>query len=175
MQYIQELPPEKAVSLSSNFIGKIVSFLPAQGQNNRSVSKQSLRRCAIATELMEKTADRVSEARQFAIEAARLAANTKCHNVVVLDVRGLSPVTDFYVIATGTSARQMKTVMQELEELGDKTNMGVCHRSGYEGQTWLLCDMVDVVVHVFEQEARMYYDLESLWGDAPRLEWREPA
>jgi ribosome-associated protein len=124
---------------------------------------------------MEKSVDRAQEARQFAIDAARLAANTKCHNVVVLDVRGLSPVTDFYVIATGTSSRQMKTVMQELEELGDKSNMAACHRSGYEGQTWLLCDMVDVVIHVFEQEARMYYDLESLWGDAPRVEWREPA
>lgn len=95
--------------------------------------------------------------------------------MVVLDVAGLSPVTDFFVLATGTSARQMKTVMDDLEELAEQRKVSCLGRSGYEGETWMLCDMVDVVVHVFSQEARMYYDLDSLWGDARRVEWQDPA
>jgi ribosome-associated protein len=117
-------------------------------------------------------ADRAEASRQFAIETARTAANTRCHNVVVLDVRGLSPVTDYYVIATGTSARQMRAVMDDLEELGIARGYRPISRSGYEGEIWLLCDMVDVVVHVFNQDSRMYYDLDNLWGDARRVEWK---
>ena len=116
--------------------------------------------------------EREAAAREFAIEAARLAANTRCHNVVVLDVRGISPVTDYLILATGSSARQMGTVMSEMEELGQGRGFGCLSRGGYEGDTWLLCDMVDVVVHVFNQESRLYYDLDSLWGDAKRVEWK---
>jgi ribosome-associated protein len=118
------------------------------------------------------TADRTEAARQFAIEAARLAANTRCHNVVVMDVRGISPITDYLVIATGTSARQMSTVMSDLEEFGQGRGFACLSRNGYEGDTWLLCDMVDVVVHLFNQESRLFYDLDSLWGDAKRVEWK---
>jgi ribosome-associated protein len=116
--------------------------------------------------------DRAEASRQFAIDLARLAANTRCHNVMVLDVRGISPVTDFYVLATGTSARQMRTVMKDVEELGQSRGYGPLSRSGYEGETWLLCDMVDVIVHVFNQDSRMFYDLDNLWGDAKQVEWR---
>jgi ribosome-associated protein len=116
---------------------------------------------------------RLGQSRQFAIECARLLASTRCHNVVVLDVSGLSPVTDFFVLGTGTSARQMKTVMEDVEELAEQRKVGCLGRSGYEGETWLLCDMVDVIVHVFSQDARMFYDLDSLWGDARRVEWKE--
>jgi ribosome-associated protein len=117
--------------------------------------------------------ERRAQSRQFAIECARLVANTRCHNVAVLDVSGLSPVTDFFVLATGTSARQMKTVMEDVEELAEQRKVGCLGRSGYEGETWMLCDMVDVIVHVFSQDARMFYDLDSLWGDARRVEWKE--
>ena len=112
-------------------------------------------------------------ARQFATEAARLAANTRCHNVVVLDVRGLSPVTDYMVLATGTSPRQMKTVTDDLEELGEPMNYHRYSRADDAASNWTVIDFVDVVVHVFSQDARRYYDLDSLWGDAARVEWRE--
>lgn len=116
---------------------------------------------------------RLQAARQFAVEAARLAANTRCQNVLVLEMVGVSPVTDFFVIATGTSARQMRTVCDDVDELAEKLGFGSFHRSGYEGQTWIAVDFVDVVVHVFSHEARLYYDLENLWGDAKRIDWRE--
>jgi ribosome-associated protein len=121
---------------------------------------------------VEATTNSAEAARQFAIEAARLAANTRCHNVVVMDVRGISPVTDYLVLATGSSARQMRTVLDEVTEFGQQRGFGCISHGRQEGETWLLCDMVDVVVHIFTQDARMYYDLDSLWGDAKRVEWK---
>jgi ribosome-associated protein len=112
-----------------------------------------------------------ADAKTFAIEAAKLAAATRCHSVVVLDVRGLSPMADFLVLATGTSDRQMRGVGNEIEELGDGVGQHVVHRSSNE--TWILLDYVDVVVHLFEHETRMFYDLDSLWGDAPRVTWKD--
>jgi ribosome-associated protein len=114
-------------------------------------------------------------ARRFAIEAARLASSTRCHNVAVLDVRGISPVTDYLVLATGTSGRQMKTVADQLQEYGGTVGNPMLSRAGGESDSnWIAIDFFDVVVHVFDQEGRMYYDLDGLWGDAAKLEW-EPA
>jgi ribosome-associated protein len=112
----------------------------------------------------------VKDAREFAIEVARLASHTRCHEVVILDVSGISSVTDYFVIATGTSVRQMRTVCDEAAELGAKVSYKPYHTSGYEGEHWIAIDFVDVVLHIFNQESRMYYDLEGLWGDAQRVQ-----
>lgn len=114
---------------------------------------------------------RLQAAREFAIEAARMAANTRCHDVVVLDVGGISPVTDFMVLATGTSPRQMKTVCDDLEEMAEQKGERPLSRVGDDSSSWTCIDFVDVVVHVFSDAARSYYDLEALWGDAARVEW----
>jgi ribosome-associated protein len=116
---------------------------------------------------------RYEAARRFAIDAARLASHTHCHNIVVLDVSAVSPVTDFFVIATGTSPRQMRSVCDEVEEIGEPRDYRALSRSGYEGDHWMLIDFVDVVVHVFSGDARMFYDLDNLWGDAKKVEWRD--
>jgi ribosome-associated protein len=92
---------------------------------------------------------------------------------MVLDMAGVSPVTDFYVIATGTSARQMRTVCDQVDELSEKMGLKSYRRSGYEGESWIAVDYVDVVLHVFSADARTYYDLENLWGDAKRVAWEE--
>src|SRR5947209_3755536 len=99
-----------------------------------------------------KQRQRYEAARQFAIEAARLAAQTHCSNIVVLDISAISPVTDFFVIATGTSPRQMRTVCDEIEEIGGPRGYKALSRSGYEGDHWILVDFVDVVVHLFNGE-----------------------
>jgi ribosome-associated protein len=93
--------------------------------------------------------------------------------VNVLDVRGLSPITDFFVIATGTSGRQMRSVADEIEELGQPRQFTALSRNGYEGESWILTDFVDVVLHIFNTETRGYYDLDNLWGDAPRVDWQK--
>jgi len=111
-------------------------------------------------------------AKDFAIAAAKLAANTRCTNVVLLDVSAVSPITDFLVIATGTSARQMRSVCDDVEELGEPMGYKALARAGYDGETWILADFVHVVVHVFSAEARGYYDLDNLWGDGEKINWQ---
>jgi ribosome-associated protein len=120
-------------------------------------------------------ASRLEAARQFAIQSARLAANTRCTNVVVLDVNGISPVTDFLVLATGTSPRQMKTVCDELEEMAEGRGERPLSRVGDDSSSWTCIDFVDVVVHVFSADARGYYNLDGLWGDAMPVTWPETA
>lgn len=121
----------------------------------------------------EKTKKRLDAARQFSIDAARLAAQTHCNNIVVLDVSAISPITDFLIIATGTSARQMRSVCDEIEEMGAPHNFTALSKPGYESEHWVLVDFVDAILHVFNTEARLFYDLENLWGDGKKVEWRE--
>lgn len=114
-------------------------------------------------------------AQEFAVAAARMLADDKCRDVVILDVRGRSQVTDYTVIATGTSDRQMRAAGEHVDELGSKTGMKLYRHTLRDPDTkWVLLDFVDVVVHVFEPDARLYYDLEMLWGDAPRIAWERP-
>jgi len=113
-------------------------------------------------------------AKQFAIEVARVLADTRCHRVSILDVTGISPITDFLVLASGTSPRQMKSASDAAEELGDTVGYKTLSRV-VESTQWIVEDFVDVIVHVFSQDARDYYDLDNLWGDARRVEWERPA
>lgn len=112
-----------------------------------------------------------TDAMQFAIEIARLAHDQNCNEVVALDVRGGSSVTDYTVIVTGTSDRQMRAVAENVIEharrLGERP-LGYC---GFENAAWIIVDFVDVVFHIFAGPYRSYYDLELLWGDAPKLSW----
>jgi ribosome-associated protein len=105
----------------------------------------------------------------FALEAAKIAAERNCTDIVVLDLSGKSPATDYFVIATGTSDRQMRTVANEICDAARKEKMQRFGRAGYEQARWILLDYVDVVIHLFDSEYRDYYDLELLWGDAKRL------
>jgi len=107
------------------------------------------------------------------VRAAALAAATHCRDVKVVDLTTLWPVADYLVLATGSSARQMRTVCDEIVELAEKIGSKAFSQSGYEGQTWIVVDFIDVVVHLFSPEARLYYDLDNLWGDAPRVEWEK--
>jgi ribosome-associated protein len=111
-------------------------------------------------------------ARAFAIEAARLAEDRRCTDVVVLDLRGISPVTDYFVICTGTSDRQMRSVADEMIDLGAAGDYPVYSTAGMDRPEWVLLDFVDLVVHLFDEEHRHYYDLELIWGDAPHVRWR---
>ena len=110
-------------------------------------------------------------AKMLAIEAARLASDSHCDDVVVLDLRGISPVTDYFVIATGTSGRQMRSVADDVAIYGRSIGQPVWHKAGMDSAQWVLLDFVDVVVHLFDEQARGYYDLELMWGESPRVEW----
>jgi ribosome-associated protein len=114
----------------------------------------------------EKIADAT---KAFALSAAKVAAERHCSDITVLDLRGKSPATDYFVIATGTSDRQMRTVADEVCEAAREQGLKRFGRAGYEQARWILLDFVDVVIHIFDSEYRDYYDLELLWGDAEKL------
>ncbi len=110
----------------------------------------------------------------FAVDAARLVRDDKCEDVVLLDVRQLSQVSDFIIVGSGTSDRQMHSVLKHVEDIAKERGFSAFRTTTDDRSTWLLADFVDVVVHLFEPNTRAHYDLEALWGDAPRLEWERP-
>lgn len=110
-------------------------------------------------------------AREFALGAARLCRDDHCEEVVLIDVREVSSVADYIIIGSGTSDRQMRSVLRHVEELGRSVGSPAVRTSSDERATWLIADFVDVVVHLFEPSTRSHYDLEMLWGDAPRVAW----
>lgn len=113
-----------------------------------------------------------TDAREFAIAVARIAADNKTDEVRVLDLRGLSNLADFFVLGTGTSDRQMRAVLGAVEAHAKTMGRKPFTSPDRAGSTWLLADYVDVIVHLFDAEHRGYYDLDSLWGDAPVVTWQ---
>ncbi|MFM1936282.1 MAG: hypothetical protein RI990_1241 [Planctomycetota bacterium] len=113
--------------------------------------------------------------RAFAVDLARACVLDKCTDVILRDVRGLSQVCDYIVIASGTSDRQMKSVAQALEDLGKQRSLPPFRSDRDTGTTWIVVDFVDVVVHLFEPGQREYYDLESLWAEGKPVEFPMPA
>lgn len=112
------------------------------------------------------------EAVSAAEAAATAIAEKKGLSIALLDVSRLIVLTDVFVIATGTSNRHVKTLVEEVEyQLKRDHDRKPLRREGEAHGRWVLLDYGDMVVHVFDQETRNYYDLERLWGDAPRLEF----
>lgn len=106
-------------------------------------------------------------------KAAELALERKAHDVLVLDLRGISSATDYFVIGGGTSDVQVKAIAEYVVDELKKDDVRPQHVEGLQGGRWVLLDYVDFVVHVFHPQARNFYQLERLWGDAPR--WEAPS
>lgn len=111
-----------------------------------------------------------------ALTAARVAEENRGRDVVILDMRELTPVFDYFVIANGTSRRQLHAMSEEIDHaledgLGDR-RMGI---EGYNESQWILLDYGDVVIHLFAPETRRYYALEQLWAQAKRVPFESSA
>lgn len=105
-----------------------------------------------------------------AAEAAASAIDDKNGlDVVLLDVSTVIVLTDVFVIATGTSRRHVRTLAEEIEARLADLERKPLRREGVEDGTWALLDFGDIVVHLFDEETRRYYELERLWSDAPRM------
>ncbi len=109
------------------------------------------------------------EAVSAAEAAAAAIADKKGTNIALLDVSELVVLTDVFVIASGTSNRHVKTLVEEVEFKLKDVQRRPLRREGENHGRWVLLDYGDMVVHVFDEETREYYDLERLWADAPRL------
>jgi len=117
----------------------------------------------------------VTDSRFLAARAAQAASAKQGESVVVLDVRELITITDYFVIVSGTSDRQVKTLAEEIEKSLKGDGVKPVRVEGEPESGWLLLDYIDLVVHVFRDAERDYYRLENLWADAPQVEWEASA
>ena len=112
---------------------------------------------------------------QLALAAARTAEENKGTDILVLDMRSLTCMFDFFVIVSGTSRRQLHAMSEEIDhkledDLNDK-RMGI---EGYNESNWILLDYGTVVIHLFAEDTRDFYSIEKLWAEAPHVAWERP-
>ena len=119
------------------------------------------------------TADQV---REWARTAARAASAKGGEDTVIIEVGQVLAITDAFVITSGRNSRQVKTIAEEVESrLKVDGGISPLRVEGLSDSQWILLDYGDLVVHVFLDETRAYYDLERLWSDAPRVTWEDEA
>ena len=116
------------------------------------------------------------DSKQLALLCRELADNKKAENIVILEVRELSSVTDYFVICTGTSEPHLRAIVDEItDKLREQHALRPRAMDGTLQTAWVVLDFFDVIVHVMRAEIREHYDLEGLWGDAPRVRTRKAA
>ena len=115
------------------------------------------------------------DAKKLALECRELADNRKAEDIVVLDVAEISTIADYFVIASGTSEPHLRAISDEItEKLREQHGIKPRAVDGTLQAGWLVLDYFDVIVHIMHADVRRHYDLESLWGDAPRVRPRAP-
>jgi ribosome-associated protein len=116
------------------------------------------------------------ESRKLALLCRELADSKKAEDIVVLDVRKLSTITDYFVVATGTSEPHLRAITDEImDKLREDHSLRPRAIDGTLQTAWLVLDYFDVIVHVMRADVRERYDLETLWGDAPKVRLRRKA
>src|SRR3989442_15691058 len=116
------------------------------------------------------------DSRKLALLCRELADNKKAEDIAILDVRDLSSVTDYFVIASGTSEPHLRAITDEItDKLREEHHLRPKAIDGTLQAAWVVLDYFDVIVHIMRTDVRERYDLETLWGDAPRVKTRRRA
>jgi len=118
---------------------------------------------------MKSRTESAARVAEQARRAASLCVSNKAQEVVLLDLHGVTDMTDFFVVATGTSDTHVRSVAQKVVDGMEAAGLKAYHVEGAESGRWVLVDYVDFVVHVFHPSMRSYYQIERLWGDAPAV------
>ncbi|MBA4535901.1 ribosome silencing factor [Bacillus aquiflavi] len=105
--------------------------------------------------------------RQLLETACKAADDKKAEDLIVLNMKGISLIADYFIICHGNSNKQVQAIAREIKEKVEKQGFTVKRLEGYDEGKWVLVDLGDVVAHIFHREERSYYNLERLWGDAP--------
>jgi ribosome-associated protein len=120
---------------------------------------------------MDESGEGTIEAKKLALICRELALDKKAENPLVLDMRAISTITDFFVICTGTSSRHTRTIAENItKSLKSDHKILMHHSDGATEGRWVVLDYIDVIVHIFDEETREIYSLETLWGDAEKVE-----
>lgn len=112
---------------------------------------------------------------QFARKISNLIFTKKGYDVLIINLQNIAAFADYFVICSADSDVQVKAIADQVDKSLSEEGIKCWHREGYKALTWVLLDYVDVVVHIFKKEAREYYNLEKLWGDAPLIKLKDPA
>jgi ribosome-associated protein len=115
---------------------------------------------------------RIQISLEQAIQCARIGDDNKAKDVLILDLRRITPLYDYFVIMTGASRRQIHTLAEEVDAYLRSEGEKRLSIQGYQTSRWVVQDYGDIVVHVFDAETRNYYALEDLYADAPQIDWR---
>jgi len=118
--------------------------------------------------------DNKLNSRDLADKITGFIFNKKGYDVRILDLRELTSIADYFVICSADSDTQVKAIADEVDKSLRDEGIKSWHKEGYRALYWVLLDYVDVVVHVFKKDAREYYKLEKLWGDAPMVDVEDP-
>jgi ribosome-associated protein len=110
------------------------------------------------------------ESKDKALKAARAAQDKKAKDILVLGLKGLTPIADYFVVCSGESTTQVKAIAEQVEEKFDEADIKPLGIEGLKYSHWVLMDYGDVIIHIFEQETRTFYELEKLWIDAKRIQ-----
>ncbi len=113
------------------------------------------------------------DSKKLAFKIADLILNKKGSRILVMDLKKLTTVTDFFVICSASSDTQVKAITDHVKEETKKINERAWHNEGYANLSWVLLDFVDVVVHIFLEDTRKFYNLEGLWADADITEVKD--
>lgn len=113
------------------------------------------------------------ESKDLALEIARIIDDRKGHDIAIIDLRGLTDIAEFFVVATGDNNRMVDAIVDEIENRLRPAGITAFAIEGREDNTWDLMDFGAVIVHVFQPAARSFYRIERLWGDAPRIEYTD--
>ncbi|WIF96188.1 ribosome silencing factor [Caminicella sporogenes] len=108
---------------------------------------------------------------KLAFKISRIIDDKKGNDIKILDVKNLSSIADYFVIATGNSTRHTIALADEVEKKLNEEEIFINHKEGYKEGKWILLDYIDVVVHIFTKEEREFYDLERIWKDAKYVEF----
>lgn len=98
--------------------------------------------------------------------ACNAAENKKAKDIKVLDIKDISPIADYFIICSGNSSTQVKAISDEIEDKLAENGFTINHKEGYDTARWILLDFGDIIIHVFHNEDREFYDIERLWADA---------
>lgn len=118
---------------------------------------------------LETTLETGDAPRNLALRIADILAETPASDTVVLDIRGLSTFSDFFVICSGENERQLRAISERLQEELSEDGIRPQRSEGTPRSGWIVLDYNDAIVHVFDQELRDFYKMERLWAEAPRL------
>ncbi len=118
---------------------------------------------------MKKGGRLLIDSKEKAIKAAKIAISKKAKDTIILELKDLLAITDYFIICSGESSTQVKTIAETIEEKFSKNKIFPLGKEGLNFARWVLMDYGGVVIHIFDEETRAYYELEKLWLDAPRI------